>query len=66
MTVYVPAHQDHSEKRVYFKRKEFAPLGSKFFPFRVHRFTEGRQNHYNRVATLESVSIPLNESIKTT
>ena len=26
------------EKRVYSKRKEFAPLGSKFFPFRVDLF----------------------------
>ena len=30
-----------SEKRVYSKRKEFAPLGSKFFPFREGPFSEG-------------------------
>ena len=29
-----------SEKRVYSKRKEFAPWGSKFFPFRVDPFLE--------------------------
>ena len=28
-------------KGVYSKRKEFAPLGSKFFPFRVDPFSEG-------------------------
>ena len=28
-------------KRVYYKREEFAPLGSKFFPFRVDPFSEG-------------------------
>ena len=27
-------------KRVYSKRKEFAPIGSKFFPFRVDSFSE--------------------------
>ena len=27
--------------RVYSKRKEFAPLGSKFFPFRVDPFEKG-------------------------
>ena len=30
-----------SWKWVYTKRKEFAPLGSKFFPLRVHPFSEG-------------------------
>ena len=28
-------------KRVYSKRKEFAPNGSKFFPFRADRFLKG-------------------------
>ena len=28
-------------KDTYSKRKEFAPLGSKFFPFRVDPFSEG-------------------------
>ena len=30
-----------SEKGVCSKRKEFAPMGSKFFPFRVDAFSEG-------------------------
>ena len=30
-------------KEVYFKRKEFAPYGSKFFPFSVDPFSEGTQ-----------------------
>ena len=30
-------------KGIYFKRKEFAPRGSKFFPFRVEPFSEVRQ-----------------------
>ena len=30
-----------SEKGVYSKRKEFAPKGSKVFPFRVDPFSEG-------------------------
>ena len=30
-------------KEVYPKRKEFAPPGSKFFPFRVDPFSEGTQ-----------------------
>ena len=29
-------------KRVYFKRKEFAPMRSKFFPFKVDPFSQGR------------------------
>ena len=36
------AHQALSEKRVYTKKKEFASLGSKFFPFIVDPFSEGR------------------------
>ena len=35
-------------KDVYSKRKEFAPNGSKFFPFRVGPFSEGRQNSFDR------------------
>ena len=31
----------HFSKEVYFKRKEFAPNRSKFFPFRVDPFLEG-------------------------
>ena len=32
-------------KRVYSKRKEFAPFGSKFFPFRVDPFKKGGKNN---------------------
>ena len=35
--IYLPSFW----KGVYFKRKEFAPLRSKFFPFRVDSFSEG-------------------------
>ena len=28
-------------KGIYYKRKEFAPIGSKFFPFRADPFSEG-------------------------
>ena len=45
-------------KEVYSKRKEFAPTGSKFFPFRVDPFSEGRQKPFEQLPPLE-VSIPL-------
>ena len=47
-------------KGVCSKSKEFAPLGSKFFPIRVDPFSEGSQNNFVRVISPESVSIPLN------
>ena len=40
--------------------KEFAPSGSKFFPYRVDQFSEGNRNNFDRVGSLESISIPLN------
>ena len=40
-------------KGVYFKRKEFAPRGSKFFPFKVYPFSEESQNSFERVFSLE-------------
>ena len=43
----------------YSKRKEFAPTGSKFFPFRVDPFSEGMQKQFDRVASHEDVSILL-------
>ena len=46
-------------KRVYSKRKEFAPLWSKFFPFRVDHFSAGRHN-FERIASLERVPNSLN------
>ena len=43
------------------KGKNMLPrgAGSKFFPFRGDPLSEGRQNNFERVVTLESVSIPL-------
>ena len=46
---------------VYFKREEFAPQGSKFFPFNVDPLSEGRQKMLT-VAFPQTVSIPLNFS----
>ena len=37
------AHQVPSKKGVYPKRKDFAPFGSKVFPFRVDPFSEEGQ-----------------------
>ena len=45
-------------KGVHSKKEEFAPKGSKFFPFRVDQFSEGRKTILT-VVSLESVSIPL-------
>ena len=39
--------------------KEFAPLGSKFFPFSVDPFSEGVINNFDIIASFESASIPL-------
>ena len=47
----------HFLKRVYSKRKEFAPTGSKFFPVRVDPFEEGKQNTSDRVIAPDSVPI---------
>ena len=57
-----PVHQSHSDKGstltaynllplkgVYSKRKEFVPLGSKFFPYRVERFSEGKKNNSDTI-----------------
>ena len=40
------------------KRKEFSPVGSKFFPLSVDSFSEGRQTNFERVVSLESIFIP--------
>ena len=45
-------------KGVYSKRKEFAPIGSKFFPLEWTHFLK-EDNPFDIVASLESVSIPL-------
>ena len=50
-------------KRVYSKRKEFIPLGSKFFPFRIDPFSEGGKINFDRVASHESVSVPLKDTV---
>ena len=42
----------HTHPLVYFQRKEFAPKGSKFFPLRIHRFSEGRQLYFDIAAFL--------------
>ena len=49
-------------KSVYSKKKEFAPLWSKFFPFRVDHFSEGG-NVSLKVTFLESLAIPLKGSL---
>ena len=41
------------------KKKEFAPLGSKFFSFEVDPFQKD-DNNFDRVTAPESVSIPFN------
>ena len=35
------------ERASILKRKEFTPIGSKFFPFRVDPFSEGRHNNFS-------------------
>ena len=52
------AHKSPSEKGSTLKGKKFASKGSKFFPFRVDSFSEGRQNNGDRVSSPESVLIP--------
>ena len=51
-----PTYKHLLKKRAYSKSKDFAPEGSKFFPFRVGPFSG--QKHFDRVASAESVSIP--------
>ena len=45
-------------KRVYSKREEFAPMGSKFFPFRVDPILREGETILT-VASFERVSLPL-------
>ena len=52
-------------KEVCSKRKEFAPKRSKFFHFREDPFQKGRINNFERIACLNSVSIPLRWPVKT-
>ena len=49
-------------KGVYSKRKEFAPMGSKFFLFRIDPSSKGLKreaNNLDRVVSPESVSVLL-------
>ena len=36
------AHKVPEKKKVYSKRKDFAPMGSTFLPLRVNPFSDGR------------------------
>ena len=44
-------------KKVYSKRKEFAPNGSKFFPFRVDHFSEGAGVQKSDQEVMKDVSL---------
>ena len=48
-----PANQSFL-KKAYCKRKESAPTGSKFFPFRVDLFSEGK-NQFETVISLKTI-----------
>ena len=41
--------------KFYFKRKEFAPMVSKFFPNRVQAFSEGKQNNFDSYFPLKCI-----------
>ena len=41
-------------KGIFSKRKEFAPMGSKFFPFKKYPFLEERKNNFEMVVSPES------------
>ena len=49
-------------KGVYSKRKEFAPKGSKFFPFRVEPFSEGDWTSRMQIGSHKIVSLLKNGS----
>ena len=53
--VFEHAHQGLSENRSVLKGKNLLP---KFFPLRVDHFSKGRQNNFDRFASLESVLVP--------
>ena len=50
-------------KGFYSKRKEFAPTGSKFFPFTVDPFSEGRQNNMTELPPLKDDRCSLSRSV---
>ena len=47
-------------KWVFSDTKEFAPKGKKFILFKVYPFSEGRQNHFDRVVFTGRMSLLLN------
>ena len=47
-------------KWVYSKRKECVPKIGKVLPLRVNPFSKGTQNNFDRVASPDCISIPLN------
>ena len=60
MSSCFPAHKVSSEKESSLKRKNLILLGANSFIFRVDPFSEGCQNNFEKVASLESISIALN------
>ena len=48
------------EKGSTLKGKNFLPQGSKFFPFKVNLFSQGRQNSFEKLTCPESVAVSLN------
>ena len=50
-------YQAPSEKNAFSKKKDFAPKGSKFFPFREDLFLEESKYYFDLVTSLESVYI---------
>ena len=52
----------HFCKAVYFERKEFAPTGSKFFPFIVDLFSEGDKTILKELPSLDVHPFPFNNS----
>ena len=58
-----PENQVPFEKMVYSKWKEFAPTGSKFFPFKVDPFSEG--NFFLKdLSPLKVYQVPLNRAMR--
>ena len=58
--IFTFLHASPFWKGVYYKREEFAPIGSKFFSFTVDSISEGIQNSVDRVNYPDSVYVPLN------
>ena len=56
LTTCLLSYTSPSEKGSTLKGKNLLPR-SKFFPFRVDLFSEGRQNESDRVTALENVSV---------